>query len=194
MVLSTAAFERAGVHLDPDELDRLVADAVGAVLPATALGTATELTAEEVAALERGGLRTSPSPERVRHVLARSAAEYAALVGTAYTVAEAARRLGIDQSRVRHRLGARTLYGIRNVDGWRLPRFQFDGDQLVPNIGRVLTSLDPGLDPISIARWFSATDPDLTLDGLALSPRDWLMAGGDAERVVSIASGLDLIA
>jgi hypothetical protein len=194
MALSTAAFERVGVHLAPEELDRLVAEAVSAVLPDMMLGSAAELTPDEVVALERGGLRPSPPPGGVQRVLARSAAEYAALAGTAYTVAEAARLLGVDPSRVRHRLAARTLYGVKHADGWRLPRFQFDGNQLVPGVAHVLPHLEPGIHPLAVTRWFTTPDPDLTLDGVALSPRDWLLAGGDPATVATIAANLGLSA
>src|SRR5690348_16064162 len=104
MALSTAAFEQAGIHVDAEELDQLLAAAVAAVVPSTPLAAGTDLTPDEVAALQRGGLNSSPPAERVRDVLARSAAAYAALIATAYTVGEAARLLGIDESRVRHRL------------------------------------------------------------------------------------------
>ncbi|MGH2356278.1 MAG: DNA-binding protein [Chloroflexota bacterium] len=192
MALSTAAFKRIGVSLDPHELDRLIAEAVSAVLPGAALGAGSELTPEEVAALERGGLRPAPPPEGVRRVLARSAAEYAALIGSAYTVAETAHLLGIDGSRIRHRLAAHTLYGVKHTGSWRLPRFQFDGDRLVPGIEHIFPSLEPGMHPLAITRWFTAPDPDLALDGIALSPRDWLLAGGDPQMVAAITADLGL--
>jgi hypothetical protein len=188
MALSTAAFERVGVHVDPDELDGLVAAAVSAVLPGTLLGGPEELTPEEVAALGRGGLRAAPPAESVRRVLARSAAAYAALVGTAYTVAEAARLLAIDQSRVRHRLAAGSLYGIKVVGGWRLPRFQFDGNRLVPGIEHVFPRMASGMHPLAVMGWFTSPDPDLVHEGVTLSPRDWLLAGGDWETVAAIAA------
>ncbi len=56
-------------------------------------------------------------------------------------MAEAARLLGVDPSRVRQRLGERTLYGVKTARGWRLPAFQFDLDQpdrLVPGIGALI--------------------------------------------------------
>jgi excisionase family DNA binding protein len=192
MVLSTAAFERAGIHVDPDELDRFLAEAVAAVLPASPLVAGTELTPDEAAALERGGLRPSPPAARVRRVLVRSVAAYAALAGTAYTVAEAAHLLGIDASRVRHRLAARTLYGIRSGGGWRLPRFQFEGSTTVPGIQRIFPRLEPGMHPLAVARWFTTPDADLAVDDVALSPRDWLLAGGDPDVVARLAASLGL--
>jgi hypothetical protein len=192
MALSTAAFERVGVEIQPDEIDALLAEAVAAVVPSPPLASGTELTPDEVAALQRGGVDPSPPAARVRQVLARSAAAYAALVGTAYTVAEAAQFLGIDESRVRHRLAARTLYGLRHGAGWRLPRFQFEGGTLVPGVQRVFPSLEPGMHPLAVARWFTSPDPDLTVEDVALSPRDWLLAGGDPDAVARIAGSLGI--
>jgi hypothetical protein len=190
VALSIEAFARRGVHVDPEALDRLLAASIAAVLPDAPIGSPAELTAAEVAALERGGLRPSPPREEVDRVLAGSAAELAALLGTAYSVAEAARLLGVHSSRVRHRLAARTLYGVRHAGGWRLPRFQFDGSRPVPGIERVFPQLEPGLHPLAVARWFTGSDPDLELDGVALSPRDWLLAGGAPDAVAALADDL----
>jgi len=156
VALSIEAFSRRGVHVEPEVLDRLLAASIAAVLPDAPLGSPAELTAAEAAALERGGLRPSPPRDIVDRVLAGSAAELAALLGTAYSVAEAARLLRVHDSRVRHRLAARTLYGVRHAGGWLLPRFQFDGSRPVPGIERVFPRLEPGF---TRSRW-PAGSPD----------------------------------
>ena len=91
---------------------------------------------------------------------------------------------------MRQRLAARTLFGIRRNDGWRIPVFQFAGDMLLPGVGAVLARLPADLHPMVVFRWFHAPDPDLTLDGLPRSPRDWLRLGNDPERVAVIAADL----
>ena len=61
---------------------------------------------------------------------------------------------GVDASRVRHRLAARQLLGIRRTDGWRLPAWQFGAD------GRVL----PGFSREFRATLDELTGPDVTLE------------------------------
>ncbi len=174
---------RIGLDLEPKAFQQLVADAVRTMPHAGPAGDALhDLTADEVATLEGGGFDLSPerAEDRDDVPLARGAAEYAALLATALTPAQAARRLGIDVSRVRHRLAARTLYGIKAAEGWRLPAFQFDPlSGVLPGLGVVLASLDPGWHPVSVQRWFLGPDPDLAIDGRSVSPRDWLLQGGD---------------
>ena len=81
----------------------------------------TELTAEERALLEAGGADLRPLGPGEDEPVVRAAAEYAALLASALTVPEVARRLGVDGSRVRQRLAARQLYGIRRPTGWPIP-------------------------------------------------------------------------
>ena len=185
--LTREDLERIGVVLDPAEFVRLVVEAVRD-MPAAAPGDpARDLTAEEAATLERGGFDPRPltQDELADDPLARGAAEYAALMATALTPREAAAHLGIDASRVRHRLSERTLYGVKVSGVWRLPRFQFDpatGREL-PGIGEVLAVLDRDLDPVSFRRWLVTPDRDLIVDGRAVSPSDWLRRGGDPSAI-----------
>jgi len=109
-------------------------------------------------------------------------------------LAEAAARLGVDASRVRHRLAERTLYGIRGRSGWRLPAFQFADKGIVPGIDRVLPRLPPALDPLGTVNWFLLPHPDLydpaDADEAPVSPLDWLRAGRDPRPVGELAEAL----
>ncbi len=189
MALRTTAFERIGVHLTPDELERLIEDAIDRVVPTSQPNAAGgELSLAEIDALERGSLRPRPPAETVWRALATSAAEYAALVATSYSAAAAAELLRVDPSRIRHRLAAHTLYGLKTADGWRLPRFQFGANGPLPGLERVLPRLDKELHPLSVTRWMLSPEPDLEIDGRPSSPRDWLLSGGDPAVVAEIAS------
>ena len=115
------------------------------------------------------------------------------LLATARPVAEAARLLGVDPSRVRQRLGERSLYGLKTPRGWRLPAFQFDLDQpdrLVPGIGGVLAALPPDLHPVAVYNWLTLPDPDLAWGDEPVSPLDWLRSGGDPAVVAALAADL----
>ena len=146
---------------------------------------ARELADWEAAELTAGGFDLAPTRPGEPDPRARTAARYAALLATSLTAPEAARRLGVAPSRIRQRLGAGTLVGVKLDDEWRLPAFQFDGDRLVPNVGRVVRRLARDAHPLGIANWFDAPDPDLELDGEPVSPRAWLLSGGDPDAVTA---------
>lgn len=198
MAIDTAPLERIGIHVSPQELERRLELALREVLPERVVSRpAGELSAEEVGALTRGGLDLSPqgaleADSGVENPLVQAATEYAALVASSYTVAEAARRLGVDGSRVRQRLAARTLYGIKQAGIWRIPAFQFAGQASVPHLEQVLPHLDPDLNPITVVRWFRTPHPDLVqgVDEEAMSPLDWLSAGHLAGPVAELAQDL----
>jgi hypothetical protein len=140
--------------------------------------------------LARGGFDLRPWPAERPSPLARTAAATAVLLAASLTVAEAATLLGVDPSRIRQRLAAGSLYGLKRADGWRLPRFQFADGRLVPGIERVLPHLDRALHPLAVVRWFEQPDPDLEIDDAPVSPRAWLLAGGDPAPVATLAADL----
>jgi hypothetical protein len=154
-----------------------------------------DLSAAEAKALERGGFRLEAVDLGTEDPLARTAAEFAALLKTSLSTNEAARRLGVDASRIRQRLTSQspTLYGIRLDSGWVIPEFQFDGHKLLTGISEVVPNFDPELHPVSVFRWFTMPNPDLVADelgGRALSPRDWLRLGYPPGAVAEVARDL----
>lgn len=152
-----------------------------------------DLTTAEVEALRHGGFDLEDEVLGEADPLARTAAEYAALIQTSLTIAEAAARLRVETSRIRQRLTARppTLYGIRLESGWRIPEFQFEGDGLLPGWSEVVAALDPELHPISVYRWLTTPTSDLEgRDGRRLSPRDWLRLGYKPSAVAELAADL----
>ena len=197
MTSSTAALERIGALVDPVDFDRLVAEALEQVVPARPLlDPRRELSASEIAVLEQGGFELEPLSLDNAHPLIRSAAAYAALIGSSLSVAQTAARLHVEGSRVRQRLGERTLYGIKMRSGWRLPLFQFTDEGTVPGIEVVLPRLDPTLHPLSVVGWFTTPNPDLTYgdDEEPVSALSWLMAGRSARTVSELASDVGELA
>ena len=112
----------------------------------------------------------------------------AAMVATAVPIAAAAQRLAVDPSRLRQRIAEGTLLGIRRPQarGWLIPAFQLTDDGEVPHLARVLAVAQRHLSPLSVACAFEAPDEDL--DGM--SPREWLISGGDPAPVERIIAGL----
>ena len=151
------------------------------------------LAREQVELLERGGFELDRLGFGLEDPIARTAFEYAVLRATALTTREAAERLGVNDSRVRQRLGARALHGIKAGDEWRLPVFQFAAAGLVPGIDRVFPRLPESSNPVAVFRWFHAPNPDLEgtgEEGRALTPLQWLQMGNDPAIVAELATGL----
>lgn len=185
-----------GINVAPSGLDRMVALAV-AQLPRTLQDTQTagELTEAEVKALRRGGFVLEPKIRPEDDPLALTAAEYAAILKTSRTAAQAAKALGVNESRIRQRLTSKppTLYGIKVDSEWRIPAFVFDGKALLTGIDKVVPRLDTELHPVAFARWLSLPNPDLLARGLGekpLSPRDWLRLGFSPDAVAQLAADL----
>jgi hypothetical protein len=187
-----ALFERLGLHLDADEFEGLVDQALAAFLPDQAPRPArSDLSEREVHALEEAGLSFERRAAGAESPVVRAAAEYAALVASGLTVSQAAGRLGVEPSRVRQRLAQHTLYGIKQKAGWRLPLFQFANHGTVPNFEVVAPRLT-GVHPVAVARWFTTPHVDLVVgkDEQPVSPCTWLETGRDAMRVAALADEL----
>ncbi len=197
MSQSTAAYLHAhGLLVSPEQLDLLVREAIDRLQRELFRSDPRrELSQEEIRMLEAGGFDLTPVDHGADDPLAQAAALYSGLLKTSLDTAEAARLLKVDPSRIRHRLTARppSLYGIRLESGWRLPRFQFDGDQLIPGFGEVVAELDSELHPATIYSWFVLPNPDLVSEQLAeepLNPRDWLRHGFPPRAVARLAKHL----
>ena len=148
---------------------------------------------EQAELLERGGFEFDRLEFGLEDPIARAAFEYAVLRATALTTNEAAKRLGVNDSRVRQRLGERALYGIKAGDEWRLPAFQFARAGLVPGIDRVFPRLPKSLNLVAVYRWFHTSNPDLEEregQASALTPLQWLKTGNDPDVVAELAAGL----
>jgi hypothetical protein len=163
------------------------------------------LSAGEVAALESVGLTTAPfvaePGPRGDHPLGghppdgdplvQSVADYMALLETSYTTSEASKHLKVDVSRVRQRLREGTLFGVEYDGERRLPRFQFERRQVLPGLREVMAALPAGLNPLDVAQWFLAPNPDLEAGQENLSPREWLLRGKPVEAVAALARGFE---
>ena len=194
MGLTVEALHQVGVATSPAELEELLLSTLREMrLPSALPDPYRELTAEESAALERGGFSLEPiEREGPDDPIARTAARYTSLIATALTVNQAAALLGVNPSRIRQQLLDHTIYGIKVAHSWRLPLFQFDDDRLLPGVGEVFSHLDWTVHPVGVYNWFVNPDPDLQADEdqASLSPRDWLRSGRSPEPVADLASAL----
>ncbi|MBE3637571.1 hypothetical protein [Mangrovicoccus algicola] len=120
----------------------------------------------------------------------QAAALRMALLEESLGVAEAARLCGVRDSRIRQRLIEGSLLGLRAVSGrdaWRLPALQFEAGRELPGLARVLKARPGAADPLAAARFLITPQPDLeTGSGGAMTPRDWLILGGDPAAVAAL--------
>jgi hypothetical protein len=194
--VESARFQQAGLTIESAEFDRLVMEAVERALPVRPPTDARdELPENELRFLGEAGVdlaELAPRDRGAASPLALTAADYAALLTTALTVPDLAARLAVDTSRIRQRLARHTLYGIKDGMSWRLPLFQLDdgGQALVPGLHRV-APLWVGAHPVEVARWFTLPHVDLEdAQSQPLSPRAWLLTGGDPGFVAALAEEL----
>ena len=142
--------------------------------------------AEQRDTLTAIGLDLRPMRESDVDPRAAAVAQTAVLRDSALTVAEAATRLGVDPSRVRHRLAQRRLTGWKDGTGWLLPAWQFADDRALPGLAAVLAALPDDQPPLVVAAFMTTPQPDLQL----ATPRQWLATGGDPSRVARLAATL----
>ncbi len=174
-------------HADPERLLQIL-EFVDLTLETDPL-TAEETRALEDDSIEPGGL-SAATPEVVR----KAEDEYGRLIRGSLTVEQAAERLHVNPSRIRQRLGACTLYGFRVDRGWRIPRFQFQEDRVIPGLADVLVRVPHDLHPVAVSNWLQAPNAELVVetdgDEIPLAPLQWLAAGYSADAVSTLAAQL----
>lgn len=123
--------------------------------------------------------------------LEKSQIAYELLVRDSFTLEHASKLLAVNPSRLRQRLGQRTLYGIKEGRSWRLPKFQFDGKRkkVVRGIEKVFPRIRPDAHALEVATWFSVPHQDLVAgdDDERVTPLAWLSSGGSPETVAELA-------
>jgi hypothetical protein len=180
---------KAGLRVDPDEFLTLVEDAARKLSPADP-DPADYFSAEQRETLTDVGLDLAPRRHKEVDHRARAVAAQAVLRDSALTVADAAGAVGVDPSRIRHRLAGAQLVGWKDRGGWRLPAWQFTKAGVLPGLETVLAAAPDDQPPLVVAAFMSTPQPDLLLDGEPATPRQWLLATGDPEPVAKLISML----
>jgi hypothetical protein len=145
------------------------------------------LTVAEAGAFADAGIDLSgpaDDPSGVGAVVTGLAADHT-LVSEGLTVEQAASELGVTAARVRQRIGRGDLITIRRTDGHVLPRWQFAQGRLVPELA-VACAPGSGLHPLELARFMTRPSIDLVIDDESVSPRDWLLLGGEPSVVAEL--------
>lgn len=170
------------------------ADELARNLRATPDAAASGLSEEQAVLLaEHSGIVASAreAESTARETLRASSANLAEQSRASMSVAQAARLLHVDTSRVRHRLRDRALYGFKIGAGLRLPLWQFVDDEPIPGLRAVLAALPADLHPLEITGVMTTPDPDLVVADEPTSPRAWLIHGGSIDTVRNLVAHLD---
>ncbi|ROS53912.1 hypothetical protein EDF21_1765 [Frigoribacterium sp. PhB118] len=79
------------------------------------------------------------------------------------------------------------------IDGeLRYPTWQFTGDRdepVLPDLAQLVRAFDNDMHPSSIAGFMNTRQQDAYLNGVQLTPAEWLLRGGDVELLVDILGG-----
>lgn len=184
-----AALAKAGLKVSPDEFLDLVEDAARRLSPLNP-NPAEYFSADQRETLTQVGLDLRPRQPHETDARARAVAAQTVLRDSALTVADAATTLNVDTSRIRHRLAAGRLVGWKDRGGWRLPSWQFTGSGVLPGLEIVLAALPNDQPPLVVAAFMTTAQEDLQIGGAPGTPRQWLLAGGDPDKVAALASVL----
>jgi hypothetical protein len=162
------------------------------VLHSAPAPNAASLTEQERAIRADGGLDMTADPDEAqRQFVLQQQTNIATQVRDSLPVASVAARLGLDASRVRHRVRDGALFGYRVGRSLRLPTWQFTSTgQPLPGLRAVLAALPEGLHPLSVTGFMTTPDPDLGAKQHN-TPAAWLAGGGDPERVAEKAAALN---
>lgn len=168
---------KVGLRVDATKFLSLVEDAARKLSPANP-DPSHCFSAIQRAALIDVGLDLSPYSEDEGDIRAKTVAAHAVLAESALTVGEAARALGVDDSRIRHRLKEGRLTGWKD-QGWRLPSWQFSGSGVLPGLEVILRALPEDQPALVVAAFMNTPQSDLVINDRPATPRQWLLAGGD---------------
>jgi hypothetical protein len=179
-----------------DRFDMRLQDLIAALktFPTHRPGAAT-LTAQEARLLDDAGF--VEDPDAYAEIAADAIAHMARLYSTAYTAAEVRDGLGVNESRVRQRRAAHTLWAIDDDGTWVYPALQFDIGaagpdkpfklKLVRGLDQVLPHLlTKDLHPTAIAGFLMTPQPQLRVDGQPKAVRQWLQHGESVDLVLQL--------
>jgi nuclear transport factor 2 (NTF2) superfamily protein len=157
---------------------------------------AAELSPAEARLLDDAGF--TEDPDAYAQVAADTVARMAVLINTAYSARDVAAALNVNESRVRQRRLARTLWAINDNGAWVFPALQFETDpqtgrpyKQIRGLDRVFAALSPTLHPLAVAGFLRTPHTDLALQGRPVHPLEWLQSGGDVDPVLRLVEAAD---
>lgn len=109
------------------------------------------------------------------------------------SVEEVLARLGIRPAMLRRLSDAGYLHAFQTPTGVRYPDWQFTdeaGRRVVPGIDIVVSSFPKDWTLASIVGFMATPQADLNMNGVRLTPVEWLLRGGDPKQVAMILESI----
>lgn len=156
---------------------------------------ATELSSDEAHLLDAAGL--TEDPDAYVGIATDVLAHVGRLISTAFSTRDVASALGVNESRVRQRRLARTLWAVYDNGAWVFPVMQFESDpktgsyKQIRGLDRVFAALPADLHPVAVAGFLGTAQADLTVGRHPLAPVEWLRSGGDVAAVMRLVEAAD---
>jgi hypothetical protein len=134
-----------------------------------------------------------PSTEEIRELekdvaggslVRRRLASKARIYQLTATDAKIGDRLGISASAVRHRYSKNLLVAHHVGRARLLPLWQFDGAVVIPAVKAVAQAIPSTASPLAVHNFMTNSHPNLVVGDEPISPRDWLFAGGEPQKVI----------
>lgn len=144
---------------------------------------------DEARLLKAVGVDLTPDDALVETVLAAGREAVAQLYANAYTPEELADRLELDVDRIHTLIEGGHLISFPDDD--RIAAWQIADAAIVPGLVHV-SDAARGVHPLTMEAFMTRPNVDLDIDGVHVSPRGWLLAGGHPDAVARLAEGLTL--
>lgn len=181
---------RHRVDLRPEDLVRELDDALSA-LPDVGV---TPLSDRELGFLaEHGGpgvaeaLQHDDGDHSGRERTRRATHRLVEAIGESLSIADAASALGVDRTRVSHRLRDGSLWSFTLGRQRRIPRWQILPDgRVLPGLAAVVAAIPAGIHPSTVAALMGTAQPELEDQ----TPVAYLAGGGDPTLVAEMLDGL----
>jgi hypothetical protein len=148
------------------------------------------------AGFDEAGFKDEPLSKGQANPVSEGIKAYQRLLNESLSTDEAARLLGVQESRIRQRLIGEqpSLYGIKQGKSWRIPKFQFVKRRLITGIEKVIRELNPTLHPVEVWRWFTTKNQELMTsdeESEPVTPLEWLQLGYPSERLAVQARSVE---
>lgn len=108
------------------------------------------------------------------------------------STSQVAERLGIDESRVRHRQAGKQLYSYLIGKNRRYPDWQFDTRSqgtVIPGLAQIIAEIPDGAHPLTVRGLMTTPQDELLISDSQVNAVDWLVSGGDKQHVVAVFRG-----
>ncbi|MGV8965603.1 MAG: hypothetical protein ACOH2F_04935 [Cellulomonas sp.] len=135
----------------------------------------------------------SPDVPGVGATAVRKVTDWGRVIATSRTIVQVAVMLGCDPSWVRQQIADGRLYALSVGRSRLLPDWQFEANVPIPGLPETLAVVLTGRQPLEVVAWMTTPLAGLTAAEEAVSPRAWLVGGGDPRAVVGLARGLHLV-